>query len=639
MIIDTPKSFQPGKKDIKYLNRDFTQLKQSLVDFSKVYYPNTYKDFSDASTGMMFMEMAAYVGDVLSYYTDYQFKESVFVNSEERKNIIALAKTRGYRTQASFPSITQLDVYQLIPAIQNQNGTFSPDMKYAQIIKGGMVTVSDTNVNFVTNEAVDFTVDTPNNPLEISVFQRNSSGQPEFYVLKKKVKASSGQIVTKTYDVGSASPFYQITLDDTNIIEVLDMVDSDGNKWYETDYLAQDLIPIDSENIFKNDSDFYQYRDTVPFIMKFLKTARRFTTSVTANNTLVIEFGSGTDVKDDELVVPNSQVLGQSGIFKNSNVSYDPANFLNSKSYGQAPSNTTLTIRYIVGGGPQSNVNSNAIKNVSSVQFFGDITELPQNDQNVTNMIRSSLKVNNPIAATGGKGAETNDEIKNNAMASNSSQNRAVTRQDYVVRAYSLPSKFGSIAKAYVSTEMELDTASPAVAGASTSTIDRNNPFAINLYVLSQDSNGRLIKTNPALQANLRNYLNQYRLLTDAVNIIDGYIINVGLEFSIVVYKNYNKRDVLSNCLSVANTYLSIDNMQFSQPINLSRLQLELAKVDGVQSVTSLTLTNLTSRDGDYSPNQYDIARATVNQVVYPSIDPCVFEVRYPTKDIVGRCL
>ena len=639
MNLDTPKSFQPGKKDIKYLSRDFTQLKQSLVDFTKTYYPNTYKDFSDASTGMMFIEMASYVGDILSYYTDYQFKESVFVNSEERKNIIAMAKSRGYRTQASFPSITTLNVYQLVPSIQNQNGTFSPDMKYAQIIKGGMVTVSDTGINFVTNEAVDFTVDTPNNPLEISVFQRNASGQPEFYVLKKTTNASSGQIVTKTFDVGVASPFYQITLPDTNIIEVLDMVDSDGNNWYETEYLAQDLVPLHSENVFKNDSDFYQYRDTVPFIMKFLKTSRRFTTSVEADNSVTIEFGSGTDTRDDELIVPNNQVLGQNGIFKNLNVSYDPANFLSSKAYGQAPANTTLTIRYIVGGGPQSNVNANSITGITAIDFYGDITELPQNDQNVTNTIRSSLKVSNPIAATGGKGAETNDEIKNNAMASNSSQNRAVTRQDYVIRAYSLPSKFGSIAKAYVSTETDLDANTPVIPGTSTAVFDKNNPFAINLYVLSQDSNGRLVKTNPALQANLRNYLNQYRLLTDSVNIIDGYIINIGLQFSIVVYKNYTKRDVLSNCLTVANTYLATSNMQFCQSINLSRLQLELAKVEGVQSVTSLTLTNLTSRDGDYSPNQYDIGGATVNGIVYPSIDPCVFEVRFPTKDIVGRVL
>jgi hypothetical protein len=632
MILDIQKSFQPGKKDIKYLSRDFGQLKKSLVDFAKVYYPNTYKDFNDASAGMMFIEMAAYVGDVLSYYTDYQFKESLLINAEERKNIISLARYLGYKVKATTPSVTKLDVYQLVPSKLNSDGTFSPDLQYCQVIKPGMVTVSDTGINFVTNDPVDFTVDTKNNPLEISVFQRNSSGQPDFYVLKKQVDASAGQIVSKTFDVGNPSAFYQISLDDTNVVEIIDMMDSDGNRWYETDYLAQDLVPIDSENIFKNDNDFYQNRDTVPFIMKFLKTSRRFVTTVDASNKTIIEFGAGVNSQDDELVVPSNKVLSQSGTFKNSSVSYDPANFLKSKAFGQAPANTTLTVRYIVGGGTKSNVNANSIKNVVSADYFGDLTELGVNDKRVTDLIRSTLKVNNPIPAVGGKDAETNQEIKNNGLANFSAQNRAVTAQDYVVRAYSMSSKYGSISKAYVASENSLNSSS-STDGAN------NNPFAINLYILSNDSNNRLINTNPALRYNLRNYLNQYRLLTDSVNLLDGFIINIGVEFGIVAYKNYNKRDVLANCLDTVKNYLSIDNMQFSQPINLSRLELEIAKIDGVQSVSYLKLKNLTSKDGDYSQYEYDIERATQNKIVYPSIDPCVFEVRFPTKDVVGKCL
>jgi hypothetical protein len=630
MILDTQKSFKPGKKDIKYLGKDFGQLKQSLVDFTKVYYPNTYKDFNEASTGMMFIEMAAYVGDILSYYTDYQFKESLLINAEERKNIISLSRFLGYRVKATTPSVTSLDVYQLVPSKLNSDGTYSPDLQYAQVIKAGMVTVSDSNVNFVTNDPVDFTVDTKNNPLEISVFQRNSNGQPDFYILKKTVDASAGKIVTKTFDVGNPTSFYQINLEDTNIVEVMDVYDTDGNRWYETDYLSQDLVPIDSENIFKNDNEFYIDRDTVPFVMKFLKTSRRFTTSVSANNQTILEFGSGVNSQDDELVVPSNKVLSQAGVFKNTTTSYDPANFLKSKAYGQAPSNTTLTIRYIVGGGAQSNVNANSIKNVVSAEYFGDLTELGVNDKRIVDVIRSSLKVNNPIPAVGGKDAETNDEIKNNALANYSSQNRAVTREDYVVRAYSMSSKYGSVAKAYVATENSLD---------SSGDVSGNNPFAINLYLLSHDSNNRLINTNSALRYNLRNYLNQYRMLTDSINLLDGFVINIGVEFGIVAYKNYNKRDVLANCIETAKNYLSVDNMQFSQPINLSRLELEIAKIDGVQSISYLKIKNLTSRDGDYSQYEYDIDKATQNKIVYPSIDPCVFEVRFPTKDIVGKCL
>lgn len=652
MILDTPKSFQPGKKDVKYLNKDFGQLRQSLIDFTKIYYPNTYKDFSEASTGMMFIEMAAYVGDVLSYYIDYQFKESVLVNSEERKNIINAAKCLGYKVKVSTGAVTKLDVYQLVPSILNDDGSRSPDMRFAQIIKPGMTVTSDSNVGFITNAPVDFTVDTANDPLEISVYQRNSAGQPEYYVLKKSVDASAGTVVTKEVSVGIPTAFYRIPLNETNVIGVMDVYDSDGNRWYETDYLAQDLVATDTENIYKNDNQFYSFRDTTPFLMKFLRTSRRFVVGVKEDNTTILEFGSGINTQADEIIIPNITTVGRPNSFHPENISYDPSNFLTSKVFGQAPANTTLTIRYIVGGGIESNVNANSIKTVGTVEYFGDITELPTQERNLTDTVRRSIRVNNPEPATGGRGPETNDEIKNNSLANFSTQNRAVTQQDYVVRTYAMPSKYGSVAKVYAVTDAQLDqrniqldssgsavTSSQSPVNQNRPFRDSNNQFAINLYVLCYDSNNRLIPTNPAMQQNLKSYLNQYRMLTDSIRIIDGYIINIGVEFTIIAYKNYNKKDVLANAISLVQEYFKIDNIQFCQPINLSRLRLEIAKLDGVQSVTSLKISNLTARDGDYSDAEYDIDGATINEIVYPSIDPSIFEVRFPTKDIVGRVL
>jgi len=649
MILDTPKSFQPGKKDINYLSRDFGQLKQSLVDFAKTYYPNSYKDFSDASTGMMFIEMAAYVGDVMSFYIDYQFKESMLVNAEERKNIIDAAASLGYKAKVTSPSVTKLDVYQLVPAKLDSNGSIVPDMSYAQIIKPGMVSVSDTGVSFLTESPVDFTVNTISDPLEISVYQRNSSGQPEFYVLKKSTNAFSGQMVSKQVSVGAPSSFFQINLSDTNVIEVFDVYDSEGNRWYETDYLAQDLVPIENENIFKNDTNLSNYRDSSPFLLQYIRTSKRFVTGVNADNTKFLLFGSGTNIADDEVIVPNIYTVGRPSTFRSENTAYDPANFLSSRASGQAPANTTLTVRYITGGGIASNVNANSIKNVSNVEFFGDITQLNQLEQDLTGLVRRSVRVNNPFPATGGRDAETNDEIRNNALASFASQRRAVTQQDYVVRTYAMPAKYGSIAKAYAITDSQLDPANNqgGVNGMSDNSLapqntnitvpNSNNQFAVNLYTLCYDSNRRLTTANPAIRQNLASYLNQYRMLTDSVNILDGYVINIGVEFGIIAYKNYNKREVLANCLTLVQQYFDVNNVQFCQPINLSRLQLEIAKVDGVQSVTGLKIKNLTSRDGDYSKYEYDIAAATVNNIVYPSLDPSVFEVRFPSKDIVGR--
>lgn len=633
MITDTQKSFQPGKKDIKYLSRDFGQLRETLVDFAKYYYPNTYRDFNNASTGMMFIEMASYVGDILSYYTDYQFKESLLVNAEERRNIIALSRFLGYKPRVVSPSITELNVYQLVPSKSDNSGNFEPDLKFAQVIKPGMVTTSETGINFVTNEPIDFTVDTPNNPLEISVYQRSASGQPEFYVLKKKVSAYSGTILTENISVGSPQSFFNIKLNNNSVIEILDVYDTDGNRWYETDYLAQDLVSIDIENVFKNDNEFYENRDTVPFILKFLRTSRRFTSYIDEENFTILEFGSGVDIRDDDLIVPSARVISQKSFFSNGGVAYDPKNFLQTKTYGQAPANTNLIIRYISGGGEGSNVNAESINTVTSVDFFGDISELNLNDQRTARLIRSSLRVNNPVPAVGGAGPETNDEIRNNALASFAAQNRAVTREDYVVRAYSMSSKHGSVAKAYVSTESEISENEIGLNRA------QENPYAINLYVLSYNSSNQLIPTTPALRHNLKNYMNQYRMLTDAINIVDGFVINIGVEFGVVSYKNYNKRDVLNNCLEVVREYFNIENMQFSQPINLSRLELEIAKIDGVQSVSYVRVNNLTTKDGeDYSQYEYDIEAATRNNVVYPSIDPSVFEVKYPSKDIVGKC-
>ncbi len=649
MILDTPKSFQPSKRDIKYLNKDFNQLKDSLINFSKTYYPSTYKDFSESSPGMMFIEMAAYVGDVLSYYIDYQFKESMLINSEERQNIIDSARSLGYKFKPVAPSGTKLDVYQLVPSKLDTDGSVIPDMSYAQIIKPGMGCTSDSGVQFLTNVPVDFTVDTKNDPLEISVYQRNAAGQPEFYVLKKTVDAFSGQIVSTTAAVTTPIPFFKINLTEPNVIEVFDVYDSDGNRWYETDYLAQDLVPIESENIFKNDYAMSVYRDTIPFLLKYIRTSKRFVTGVNADNTTFLEFGSGTNITNDEVVVPNAYTVGRVSTFRNEGINYDPANFLSSRSFGQAPSNTSLTIRYVIGGGLVSNVNANTIKNVTSVEFFGDITELPVFEQNLVTLIRKSIKVNNPTPATGGKDAETNDEIRNNALANFSSQGRAVTDKDYVIRAYAMPAKFGSIAKAYAVSDSQLNppvnqlvnnsivSSSFSPFSTNNATGPQNNPFAINLYLLGYDTNKRLINTNEAIRQNLKNYLNQYRMLTDSVNMLDGYIINIGVDFTIIVYKNYNKREVLANCLTLVQQYFNIDNIQFCEPINLSRLELEIAKVDGVQSVTHLKIKNLTSRDGEYSPYEYDIAKATVDKIVYPSIDPSVFEVKFPTKDIVGR--
>lgn len=646
------KSFLPSSKDVRYINRDFSQLKESLLNLAKVYYPNSYNDFSEASPGMMFIDMAAWVGDVLSYYTDQAYKESILDYASDRRNIISLARYLGYRPKPSRASTTVVDLYQLIPAKVGTSGDYMPDYKYALSIREGMVVSNNNGSTYILDEPVNFSVDSLVSPMEYSVYSRDSAGIPQFFLLKKTAKVSAGKFSVKTFSVGNPQPFLKLYLDDTDVLYIDSVVDSDNNKWYQVDYLAQELVPISIPNEPAYENDLSDYKDSVPYILSYTRTARRFTLNVDANNLSYLQFGSGDQSFEDEVVNLSSQDIGVglTNIHK-FNVPYDPNNFLCNQTYGISPSKTTLTVRYVSGGGLNSNCPSNDIRNVVSVEYDNSTIGLTGDEISLLNLVKSSLKVNNPLPAVGGKDAESDDEIRENATSFFASQNRAVSAEDYLVRVYSMPPRYGVISKAFVSANSSLTVnIKPILQGSVDSdnvanitdtafglrkiSYDLSNPLAINLYVLSYDSNKNLTPVNPALTANLIKYMKSYKMLTDGINIIDGYVVNIGVDFSIITYKGFNKKEVLVNCLQSVKDFFNIDNMQFQQPINTSRLQLEIAKVEGVQSVVSVDIKNLTAKDGDYSSVEYDIKSATKNGIIYPSLDPSVFEVKYPDRDI-----
>lgn len=635
----TSKSFKPTAKNLSYLNKDFNSFKTSLVDFAKTYYPTSYKDFSEGSVGNMFMEQAAYVGDVTSFYTDVQAGEGLIQFATERKNIVNKANSYGYKIKTSSPSQTILEIFLLIPSKTDLDGQTSPDYSYTQTISEGMQASTSDGISFITTSPVDFSVNTIEDPCEIVVYQRDSNGTPQNYLLRKTVKAYSAELKTMTYEVGDPESFLKVYLPETNVLEIINVVDSDNNKWHQVDFLAQDLIPIGVKNSPENDQFYSKYKNSVGYILKYIRSSNRFTKNVNSDNTTYLEFGAGTDSLEDEDIVPNVNSVKKGSIFTNSTgVALDPSNFLNSRGYGRSPSKTTLTITYLIGGGLESNVGSNEITNLGNIQFEGNIDELNVNEAALTRNVRSSVRVNNIIPATGGKGAETDEEIRQNAIAYFSAQQRAVTKDDYVVRSYSMPSKFGSIAKATVTTdadeELSYESSSIVPNGFNRITPSNSNKNSLNLYVLSYDSQKNLIEPNEVITENLKKYLSQYRVLTTSVNILSGYVINIGVNIRITVERGYSKKDVISNCMSVARDFFDIDNFQFSQPINISSLELEIAKVDGVQSVSNVTIKNLTDIDGSYSKYSYNIDEATKNKILYPSLDPSVFEVKYPSKDI-----
>lgn len=616
------------KKDIKYLNKDFGQYRANLIEFAKNYFPDTYSDFNESSPGMMFIEMAAYVGDVLSYYTDNQLKESLLEYAGNRPNVLALATTVGYKTKNMIPATVMLDVFQLVPAKNGPNGK-EPDYSYALTIKENMIVRDEkTNVEFRTLSLVNFNLNSKTSPTDVSIYQVSDiDNSAEYYLLKKQVKAMSGKINTREFDFSNAKRFDKILIDDDNIIDVVSITDSDLNSWTEVPYLAQDIVFETISNTVQNDPELSQYNE-VPYLLKLKKTAKRFITKFRSDKNLEIQFGPGLSVDSDEDIIPNPDNVGSSltGLQIQFDHPIDPSNFMYTKSYGQAPSNTTLTVKYTTGGGISSNVPSFSLSQIAEILYEIDESSL---DIALLNKIKASVACTNPLPAVGGKSEESIEEIRQNAMATFATQQRSITAQDYIIRAYSLPAKFGSIAKAYVIQDQQInpDNAQEMIL----------NPLAVNLYTLGYDLNGNFTHINPAIKENLKTYISMYRILTDAVNIKNASIINIGIKFEIITLPEYNSNEVLLKCVSKLKTIFDNKSWQINQPIILSKVYTELDRVEGVQSVTSVKVSNLYTASDGYSGNVYDIASATKDNVVYPSLDPSIFEIKFPNKDIIGK--
>lgn len=618
-------------KDISYLGKDFRQFRKNLIDFTKQYFPNTYTDFNESSPGMMFMELASYVGDVLSYYADNNLKESLLTQAAERGNIFDIAKTLGYTAKNSVPAYVTLDVYQLVPSIGTGDDV-RPDYNYALSIKPGMrIKESNGSAMFRTLDSVDFGFSSSFDTTEVTIYETNETTKlPTYYLLKKQVQAVSGEVKTKRFTFNEPIPYDKVVLPDANVIEVISIEESDGDNWYEVPYLAQDTIFESIPNLLENDPDFVDYRSSSPSLLKLRKTAKRFITRLRSDNRLEIQFGSGVSDNNDEEIVPNPDNVGNglAGFRKNLDVDIDPSNFLYTRTYGQAPSNTTLTITYTIGNGVSDNVAAGVLTDINNVQYDDDVNTI--NNAGIVNFAKNSISVNNPGPATGAKSFDSLEDIKNNALGNFATQNRLVTRDDYIIRCYSMPAKFGSVAKAYIVPDDQIsqkDFEETRVA----------NPLAMNLYVLGFNSSKQLVVLNDAIKNNLKTYLSYYRILTDAINIKDAFIINVAVRFEITVRSNYNSNEVLLKCTNALKTYFEVDRWQINQPIVKSEVQNVINNVDGVQSVVNVYFENKYDSDSGYSDNVYDLASATRNNVIYPSLDPSIFEVKFPNQDIRGR--
>ena len=611
-------------RNITYTNRDFSDLRQALVNFSKTYFPNTYNDFSPSSTGMLFMEMASYVGDILSFYLDNQVQETYLQYARQTENLFALAYNLGYAPKVTSVATTNIDVYQRVPA-KLSGSTNIPDYNYTIIVPENTnvgSNIGTNTTNFLIQDKIDFSYSSSLDPTETSVYSV-SAGNPTEFLLKKTRKAISANINSTTFSFGAPEEFPTVVLNDSDIIGILDIFDSEGNQWYEVPNLAQETIYDTIKNTNTNDPNFSTDNE-VPYLLRLKKVARRFATRFTSLNTLQIQFGSGTNEDVTENIIPNPNNVGLGLPYEQTKLTtaFSPTNFILTNTYGIAPSNTTLTVRYLKGGGINSNVSANTLTNIDKTNIVFNNTNIVGN---TANYYFDSVRANNPIAADGGGGADTNEEIKQNALGTFQTQLRSVTQDDYLIRALSLPSKYGSIFKAYT-----------AVEKLSNLNIGEVIP-SLGLYVLSQNSNGNLKYASLALKQNLKTYLSQYRIINDVIKIKDAFIINIGVNFDIVTLPNFNNNEVLLNCVNALSNYFNINNWQINQPIPLRDLYIILDRIEGVQTVKNIGIINKNGATSGYSDYAYDISGATINNVIYPSIDPMIFEVKFPSIDIKGR--
>ena len=637
-------------KEVNYLGRDFTDIRNNLIEFAKNYFPNQYNDFNEASPGMMFVEMASYVGDVLNYYVDNQFRETLLQFAEERKNVLAIAQSYGYTPKLATPASVQLTVSVEVPA-KNVSGEFQADLDYAGVLSANSTVTADNGTEFTLLDDVNFKASSSLDRMDVQLLDPGSGNVPTLFRLTKKVLAQSGTRESEEFTFTNAKEFDKIVLSNEKVTEIISVTDSANNKYYQVPFLAQDTIFESEQNTTLNDPDLGEFETDTPYLLKLIKSSRRFTTYIRDDNKMELRFGSGISDNADEEIIPNPDNVGSSlgqGVSR-LDESFDPSNFLKTQTFGLAPSNTTLTVTYNYGGAVEHNVASNSI-----ISFARKIYTISTEGLDATKKAsaEASIKINNESPASGGSSSETLRQIKENAAAYFNAQNRAVTKADYITRAYSLPQKYGNIAKAYIVQDEQLETDGQLqvidgqVIDTRTAT-KQPNPLALNMYLLGYDVNKKLVALNRAVKQNLKIYLSQYRIMTDAINIKDGYVINISVKFNIIVKRGYNKNDVLFKSIQVVKDFFAPDKWQINQPIVLSDLAYQISLVDGVVSLVPpevnnpnkdlILIENKHSVQNGYSGNVYDIRSASQEGVIYPSLDPSIFELKFPNSDIEGK--
>ena len=600
------------KRELKYLNRDFSGLKRDLIEHLKVYFPDTYSDFNESSIGMMMTEMSAFIGDNLSFYLDKKFNESFLETARERKNVFKHAKQLGFKTFGKTAASGYGDAFLKVPAIK-QNQKFIPDVRYAGIIMKGARLKNSSGQIYETLDTIDFSLIDINDSKFVQVADVDvNTKEPRTFMLKKiNVPIVAGETKTANFTIANYQAFKKITISEENVLEIVEVKDSSGNIWYEVDYLAQDTVFDGVANTGNGVTE-------VPFLLTLRSVPYRFITEYNVDTKkMSLIFGTGDAQNFDGQLIPDLGDLALPMYGKSSftDFSIDPQNFLKTRTLGLAPSNTILTVRYRVGGGASTNSGAQDIATVVSSDLdLGDSSL----DAATASDVANSFSFKNPSPIQGGRDDLPIDELKQLISANFAAQGRTVTAQDFIARTLSMPSKFGSIFRA-------------------NARVNPLNKNAIELLILSRDSNGFATSAPADLKENLKKYLSRFRMLTDAIDILDAEVINIGIDFKVLVNPDFNRSEVLVNCMDVFKDYFNIENWQINQPINRTDIIRKVSSVPGVMTFYDFVISNKTGTNNGrtYSGISYNLNENQKNNLHYCK-ENAIFEIKYPNKDIKG---
>ena len=587
---------------VKYTSRDFISIKNDLIDHAKRYYPDTFKDFSDAGFGSLMLDAVSYIGDSLSFYLDFQANETFLQNTLEFDNVIKLAKQSGYKFKSNPSSSTQASFYVLIPATTVGN---SPNNSYLPTIKQGSTFLAENGTTFVLDEDVTFI----NSPVVVARVN-DTTGAPTFFAAKSYGKVVSGQLKKTEVTVGNFSKFLKLSLPLSNVSEIVSIVDSEGKEYYEVDYLSQNTV---YKSITNRDT---ATKEQASMILKPYVAARRFSVDIFPNS-IDVQFGSGReeDFNTETQLDPKNVSLNMNGKAYISDRALDPSKLVESDNFGISPSNTVLTITYRQNDIDNVNIASNTLNKTATVKTeFEDEANL---SSTLVNSVKESIEITNEEPVTGDAENITTEELKNRVLSSYGSQNRAVTEQDYVATVYSMPAKYGAVRKA----TMHRDTNS----------LRRN----MNLFIVSEDSNGKLTSANQTTKKNLKTWINKNKMMNDTIDILDAKVINLGITFEVIAEMELDSATVLERCISTLKTKFATEQPEVGEDFYISDVYNVLNEVEGVVDVVTV---NVTKKVGSsYADIAFDINRNISpdgRYVVMPK--NVIYEIKFPNTDIKG---